>query len=119
MCSTHSKRADWWPYLESHLEGDYPSHIQTPTGREVRWLKVDMDPQEASQELVKLGVPGIRYLDRFSRLDAAKNYGVAQQGATRNFVLTDEDMIKVVRHYNAAGLPALLGQIAAPQTQGQ
>lgn len=113
------QRANFWPYLDEHLNERFT--YNNPTGQDIyRWFTEDMDPSEASNELLKAGIPGIKTLDQRSRMNA-KTYGLSENDPqmTRNFVIPDENMIKVVRHYNAAGVPGLLGQMAAPQTQGQ
>lgn len=97
-----------WPDLEDIMQDRYP--YRNATGREVyHWLTDDLSPQEASEELLSKGIPGIRYMDQVSRLKAAKNLGIATPDATRNFVLPDPSIIKVKRYYNAAGVPMTFG----------
>lgn len=60
---------------------------------------VDLSPpnaEEVSRRMVKAGIPGIRYLDQFSR----------DKGGTYNFVAFSDDMVKILRKYGIAGIPA-------------
>lgn len=94
-----------FPNIEDSLEANYPH--RNPTGRDVyHHIAEDEGPQGASEELVKAGIPGIRYMDARSRAKAAKVFGMATKDTTRNFVLPDPSIIKVKRYYNAAGVPA-------------
>jgi hypothetical protein len=54
----------------------------------------------ASEKLREAGIPGIKYLDAGSR-------GVG--AGTRNYVVTDDRLISVVRKYGIAGASAMLG----------
>ena len=99
-----------FPHIADHLENRNP--YRNPTGRDAyRYIAEDEGPQGASEQLVQAGIPGIRYFDQASRLKAAKNMGIATPDATSNFVLPDPSLIKVVRHYNAAGVPATFGNV--------
>ena len=112
------QRAHFWPELEEHLNdgGDYT--YNNPTGRDIyHWFTEDMDPAEASNALLDAGIPGIKVLDALSRRSLVHlNRKLDNPKLTRNFVLPDADLIKVVRHYNAAGVPATLANMASPAT---
>ena len=101
------QKAPWGDELQNHLDTSSKFAYRNPIGRDIyHWMTDDMDPQEASHALLDAGISGLRHLDANSRMGAAKNFGVPLPQATRNFILPDSSMIKVVRHYNAAGVPA-------------
>ena len=104
--------ANFWPELESYLHGGYDN----PTGKGIyKWLTDDMDPEEASKTLLDTGIPGIKVLDALSRRSLVHlNRNMDNPNLTRNFVIPDDSMIKVTRHYNAAGVPATLANMAQP-----
>lgn len=53
----------------------------------------------SAQRLNEAGVPGIKYLDQASRLPGVPN-------ATRNYVTFDDKLVKILKRYGVAGLPA-------------
>ena len=57
-------------------------------------------PQMRSQELLKAGIPGIKYLDAMSR-------GAGE--GSRNYVVFDEKLIDIVKRYGIAGAATMLG----------
>ena len=70
-------------------------HIErnSPAGDVLRSVR-STDPESA---LKKAGVPGIRYLDQGSRLGGA---------GTHNYVTFDDSMLRILRKYGIAGIPA-------------
>lgn len=112
------QKADFWPHLEEHLINDDKFGLRNPTGADIyHWVAEDMGPQDTSMELLRRGIPGTKVLDQRSRMNA-RTYGLSENDPqlTRNFAIADPDLINVVRHYNAAGVPATLANMAQ---QGQ
>jgi GNAT superfamily N-acetyltransferase len=72
----------------------------------------DFAPQHPSvaRAMADAGIPGIRYLDSFSRVAG---------GGSRNMVVFDDKMIEILRKYGLAGLPAAGVAGAAINDQGQ
>lgn len=67
-----------------------PTLYETPKG------KVVLDAAEGAREtLNKLGIPGVRYLDRGSR---------GQGDGDRNYVVFDDNLIEILRKYGLVGL---------------
>lgn len=68
------------------------------------------DPAEASADLRRAGIPGVRYLDKGSR-DALEG--------TRNYVTFSDDIVSVLRRYGlagAAGAGGALATLGSPDT---
>ena len=73
----------------------------TTTGRDrVIRMEDQLGPEKTRQELLRAGIPGVKYLDRSSR-GAGKG--------TRNYVVFDDRLISIVRKYGIAGASAMLG----------
>ena len=106
------QNAPWGDELQRHLDTSSQYDYTNPAGQNIYdWLSEDLGPKGASHALVDAGIPGIRHLDAVSRGGAARQFGVPSSDATRNFILPDPSLIKVVRHYNAAGAPATFGNV--------
>lgn len=78
------RSADWFKFAEESLENslDY-----NPTGADLyHWLLEDYSPQEASELLNSIGIPGLRYLDGTSR---------GTDGDSHNYVIWDEKSVTV------------------------
>lgn len=76
---------------EHHGEGTFDTWLEAVgEGGDYReWsdnLMEDLEPREISMRLAAKGVPGLRYLDGDSRIDAA-------DGSTRNYVIWDEGVV--------------------------
>lgn len=88
--------SDWMPYLERHRE---------PTnefgGGAVGKMVLELGPQGARQELLRRGVPAIHYLDQGSR---------GKGGGTRNWVVLDDERMRIVRQLGLGGLLMLAAQ---------
>ena len=58
---------------------------------------------KATERLRGMGIPGLRYLDAGSRVAAG------QQGAkgTHNYVVFDDNMLRILRRYGVVGIPAV------------
>jgi hypothetical protein len=63
--------------------------------------------KDRTQKLRDAGIPGIRYLDQGSR---------GSEGGTYNYVVFDENLIKVIRKYGIAGLATLPPAVKATLT---
>lgn len=100
-----------------HWRGEYdPPEIDgvqlvvpEPTGNDLHSILTDYgnDPArnaEMTRGLAGQGIPGIRYLDQGSR---------GAGDGTRNYVVFDENLIKIVNKYGIAGAAAMLGVSAA------
>lgn len=77
---------------------DQSSPYEMATGR--HWLggvNSDTTTKQAAEDLAKQGIPGLRYFDGLSR---------STDGGTRNFVVFDDSLIKIVKMY---GIPAAVG----------
>lgn len=89
--------------------GRYFGMVGEPGDGERLWhnMRYGMGPQDAAKELVRHGVPGIRYLDRGSRYRGS---------GTSNYVIFPgaEDSIRILRKY---GLLAPMAVGAASQGQ--
>ena len=73
------------------------------------WMTEPEAAQLASQHLRDAGVPGIKYLDQFSRQGA---------GNTSNYVMFRDDLIDILRKYGILLPAAGLGGAAAGASQG-
>lgn len=94
------------------------SQYENPTGSDFLGAyseDVQHDPNDFynyqrkfTEDLSRLGVPGIRYLDQGSR--------GASEGS-RNYVVFDENLVNIVRKYGVAGAAAMLGMSQADVAQ--
>jgi hypothetical protein len=86
------------------------SQYENPTGSDFLGAyseDVPHDPRDVlnyqrkfTEDLSRLGIPGIRYLDAGSR---------SAGDGSRNYVVFDENLIEIVRKYGIAGAAAMLG----------
>lgn len=115
----YTKRNPRW--LQPETVG---SQYENPTGSDFLGAyseDVPHDPKDFfnyqrkfTEDMSKLGIPGIRYLDAGSR---------GAGDGSRNYVIFDESLINIVRKYGVAGAAAMLGvsalDVEQAMAQGQ
>jgi len=92
-------------YMESLLKGIKGEAFYNLMGGQSPYRPVTSSLKEASEKLLKLGIPGIRYLDGGSRSDGEGTY---------NYVVFDENLIKITEE-NGNRIPASQA-LAGPAT---
>lgn len=94
-------------FAETYSREMFRNRGQTPTGH---YIEEAESPSELTANLRNLGIPGIRYFDQGSRS--------AGEG-TRNYVVFDDNLVKILRKYGIAGLLALGGGASLAAMTGQ
>jgi len=89
--------------IEAMMNGDYKSY---PIGDEVTGIPRILSDPERVAALRKAGIPGIQYLDAGSR-------GAGE--GSRNYVIFDDTLVKIIRKYGLA--PLLMGGGVAASDQ--
>jgi len=105
---------DWRTYMQ--MQKDIPQ----ATGKEAWQLLTSpevarMKPPEASQFLQQHDIPGVKYLDEGSRMNATSTFPQLREAPrTSNYVVFDPSIVDIMKKYGIAGAaPAGIGALAA------
>lgn len=103
------RSTEYWEFAEERIENAAAARGDNPAGDDVyRDLMEDMTPQEASEFLSSIGIPGIKYLDGSSRGKTEGGY---------NYVLFDDSLVQVDAKYMRSGQGFGQAQQEAPTTR--